>query len=187
MVEPIVCQCLHKVDAISTKFRVWQEIKTKWGWAGGRSMVYSNERNTKFCGGWIFTDSRSLPFHGLSFTDACTHTHYVLYNQAYFIIFAVRESFAKNTEIGPLENFPLYGSHKPQTWQRFCNDDLHVHVRWPNLHNISINTIFLYIIWSTVAAVFIATYLWPNVSAMILYEVDLGTLIFINTSCRMNI
>ena len=42
-----------------------------------------------------------------------------------------------------------------------------------------------YVIYTV--AVFIATYLWPNVSAMILYELDLGTFIFINTSCRTNI
>ena len=47
-------------------------------------------------------------FAGLIFTDACTHAHYVLYNQTYFagLIFAVRHSSAK---IGPHENFLLYG------------------------------------------------------------------------------
>ena len=48
-------------------------------------------------------------FMGLIFVDVGTHTHFVLYNWAYFVglIFTVRRSSAK---IGPLENFPLYGN-----------------------------------------------------------------------------
>ena len=51
-------------------------------------------------------------FASLNFADTCTHSHYVLYNWAYFagLIFAVRQSSAKTTKIGPLENFPLYSS-----------------------------------------------------------------------------
>ena len=50
-------------------------------------------------------------FVGLIFTDVRTPAHYVLYNQAYFagLIFMIRQSSAKTTKIGPLENFPLYG------------------------------------------------------------------------------
>ena len=78
-------------------------------------------------------------FVGLNFAYAHTHTHYVLYNRAYFVlkmrergwdkynehsthsttlntavkfvglIFMVRQSFAKTMKTGPLENFPLYG------------------------------------------------------------------------------
>ena len=49
-------------------------------------------------------------FAGLNFIDSCTHTHYALYNQAYFVdlIFTVRQSSTKNAKIGPLENFPPY-------------------------------------------------------------------------------
>ena len=40
---------------------------------------------------------------------------YCICNQAYFmgLIFAVRQSSAKITKIGPLENFPLYGIMLP--------------------------------------------------------------------------
>ena len=50
-------------------------------------------------------------FTGLFFLDVFTHAHYVLYNQAYFVvlIFLVRQSSIKTTKIGSLENFPLYG------------------------------------------------------------------------------
>ena len=44
-------------------------------------------------------------FTGLIFVDTHTHTHYVLYNQAYFVglIFTVRRLSAKTVKIGPLE------------------------------------------------------------------------------------
>ena len=39
------------------------------------------------------------------------HAHYVPHNQAFFHVFnfAVRQSSVKTVEIGPLENFLLYG------------------------------------------------------------------------------
>ena len=53
-------------------------------------------------------------FAGLIFTDARTHAHYVLYNQAYIyfagLIFVLRRSSAKTVKIGPLKNFPPYSS-----------------------------------------------------------------------------
>ena len=51
-------------------------------------------------------------FAGLDFTDASTHTHYVLYNQAFFtgLIFVIRRWSVKTTKIGPLKNFLLYSS-----------------------------------------------------------------------------
>ena len=50
-------------------------------------------------------------FVGLIFADECTHTHCVLYNQAYFVglIFVVKQTSAKTAKIGPLKNFLLYG------------------------------------------------------------------------------
>ena len=44
-------------------------------------------------------------FAGLNFVDVSTHTHYVLYNRAFFagLIFAVRRSFMKTAKIGPFE------------------------------------------------------------------------------------
>ena len=53
-------------------------------------------------------------FRGLIFADARTHTHYTLYNRAYFagLIFADNRLSAKTTKIGLHENFPLYGITK---------------------------------------------------------------------------
>ena len=42
----------------------------------------------------------------LIFADAHTHTHYTLYNRAYFMDSSLS---ARTTKIGPPENFPLYG------------------------------------------------------------------------------
>ena len=43
--------------------------------------------------------------------DACTHTHYVLYNRAYFagLIFAVRNHLWKEWKLDLLKILPLYG------------------------------------------------------------------------------
>jgi hypothetical protein len=51
-------------------------------------------------------------FRGLIFADASDHSHYTLYNRAYFtgLIFADSRLSAKTTKIGPHENFPLYGT-----------------------------------------------------------------------------
>ena len=51
-------------------------------------------------------------YMGLIFVDLRTHAHCVLYNQAYFagLIFMVRQLSVKTAKIGPLKNFPLYGS-----------------------------------------------------------------------------
>ena len=45
-------------------------------------------------------------FVGLIFTEAHLHTHYALYNQAYFagLIFAVSQLSVKITKIGPWKN-----------------------------------------------------------------------------------
>ena len=47
-------------------------------------------------------------FHGLTYTDACDHVHYTLYNRAYFM------DSRLSTKIGPLENFPLYGIYSQE-------------------------------------------------------------------------
>ena len=47
-------------------------------------------------------------FAGLIIADVHTHAHYVLYNQAYFVV-VVRQSSLKTATIGPLENFLLNG------------------------------------------------------------------------------
>ena len=39
--------------------------------------------------------------------DMCSHAHYTLYNHASFT-----ECGSLPTKIGPLENFPLYGTHQ---------------------------------------------------------------------------
>ena len=51
-------------------------------------------------------------FRGLIFADVRHHAHYTLYNRTYFtgLIFADSRLSAKTAKIGPLENFPLYGS-----------------------------------------------------------------------------
>ena len=49
-------------------------------------------------------------FRGLIFADARTHSHYTLYNRAYFagLIFADSSLSAKTAKIEPNKNFPLY-------------------------------------------------------------------------------
>ena len=49
-------------------------------------------------------------FAGLVFADTSIHTQYVLYNRALFasLIFAVRQSSAKTTKIGPLKKISRY-------------------------------------------------------------------------------
>ena len=46
--------------------------------------------------------------------DVIDHAHHTLYDRAYFVglIFMVSRLFVK---IGPLESFPLYGSHNTST------------------------------------------------------------------------
>ncbi len=51
-------------------------------------------------------------FRGLIFVDTRNHAHYTLYNRTYFVglIFTDSSVFAKIAKIGPLKNFPLYGT-----------------------------------------------------------------------------
>ena len=57
-------------------------------------------------------------FTCLIFTDVYDHAHYTLYNRAHFmgLMFVVDRSSAKTTKIGPLKNFPLYGTAVFQGW-----------------------------------------------------------------------
>jgi hypothetical protein len=56
-------------------------------------------------------------FHGVQFSrmasflfaDVCNHTHYTLYNRAYFVGLIFTDSHL-STKIGPLKNFLLYGT-----------------------------------------------------------------------------
>ena len=52
-------------------------------------------------------------FLGLIFVDVYTYLHCALYNRTYYVglIFVLRQSSAKTAKIGPLENFPLYGTY----------------------------------------------------------------------------
>ena len=47
--------------------------------------------------------------------DMRTHTHYVLYNPAYFT-FVVRQSSTKAAIIGTIDNFLLYGIPKAYSY-----------------------------------------------------------------------
>ena len=78
-------------------------------------MITQNDRLIRyliveiFLGGFILLHMVNLyHFACLIIADAHTHAHYVLYNQAYFVV-VVRRSSLKTAIIGPLENFPLNG------------------------------------------------------------------------------
>ena len=60
-------------------------------------------------------------FVGSIFAEMFTYIHYILCNRVYFasIIFVVRQSSARTAKIGPIENFPLYGT--------YVTDDTHTH------------------------------------------------------------
>ena len=55
-----------------------------------------------------------VTFHSSVFVDAHDHAITAMYKRAYFVglSFAVHESTVKTVKIGPLENFPLYGSYR---------------------------------------------------------------------------